>query len=441
MNSNIVVAPQVQPRRASLSIEHLPGDSAKIFGCWVPPATLASIAEPDGRGGRHDCMKRVGKSLASQSMDADQITAVFEHMYGEDRGVGIDEMEALAGWCAENPGDPCGGPEVVARARHTIACRGTKVCISTAAMKSTRAVPPTTTAQTVENARELLGGRVLRPDELMRVSPVPISRVLRDMLASFGLLCRHLYRPEDRIVVVNRAFWPKHDFDGKWQPCGSGETCTARTWASQFTPKAVAEGCACSLPQDARLTAIEMASFSDDDARTESGIPPLEENRWWASTRWGAWFRCNPVSHYEGSGKYGAHTDRDVARYPYLLVENDRPPLETQLSIVAAFCLPVAAVTSSGRRSLHFLIAVDAANEAQFRKMAALIHARLAPMGFDHTGNPSRMTRLPGIARRDERLTPAQRQPATAKEQYSALHGFQMLLWLSKDHHGASLPW
>jgi hypothetical protein len=407
----------------------------------VPPATLEAIDTPEFEGGRHDCMRRVGVCLASQGMSADQIATVFEHMYGDDRGVPVAEREQLAEWCSERPGEPCGGPSAVRRAKQAIRERGALVRVTTGSRSGPSRPPQENAIISAENGRKLLGKRLLSLDDLTDASPIKIHPQLEHRLAGFGLLCSHLYHSSDRIAVVSRAFCLDGDFEGNWRPSGYGETWPAGLWSRQINPKTAANHCGCIMPRDAKLTSNEKRPLDGSAPRKERGIPYLDPDDWWAATRWGAWFRYNPVATYEGSGKYGAHTDQDVARYPYLLVENDRLPLEMQISIIAAFGLPVAAVTSSGRRSLHMLVAVDAKNETHFRRMAARIYEKLAPYGFDHNGNPSRMTRMPGVFRRDELPNARQREEIAAAGKCPMLLGKQFLLWLSEDHQGMPLPW
>ena len=114
----------------------------------------------------------------------------------------------------------------------------------------------------------------------------------------------------------------------------------------------------------------------------------------------GAWFRFNPVTE-KGSGKGGAVCDSDVTAYRFLLIESDKLPMELQLSFLGKLRFPIAALISSGGKSIHCLIRMDCAKADEYREQSAGILNMLRPYGFDPaTGNPSRMARLPGITRR-----------------------------------------
>jgi len=113
----------------------------------------------------------------------------------------------------------------------------------------------------------------------------------------------------------------------------------------------------------------------------------------------GAWFRFNPVAE-KGSGKGGAVCDSDVTAFRFLLIESDKLSMELQLSFLGKLRLPIAALISSGGKSIHCLIKMDCADADEYREQAARILKMLRPYGFDIANkNPSRMARLPGATR------------------------------------------
>jgi len=92
--------------------------------------------------------------------------------------------------------------------------------------------------------------------------------------------------------------------------------------------------------------------------------------------------------------------DRHVAAFRFALIEFDHLPLGLQVSLVARLPLPVAAIITSGGRSLHAWIRVDAPNEASYREETSRILSLLAPLGVDQANkNPARLSRLPGVSR------------------------------------------
>ena len=113
----------------------------------------------------------------------------------------------------------------------------------------------------------------------------------------------------------------------------------------------------------------------------------------------GAWFRFNPTKE-KGSGKYGWHTDDDVTAHRFALIESDKLPLGLQLSFFGKLRLPVAALYSSGGKSIHCLVRMDCTDADEYREQVARILKMLAPYGFDKSNkNASRLSRLPGASR------------------------------------------
>jgi hypothetical protein len=113
----------------------------------------------------------------------------------------------------------------------------------------------------------------------------------------------------------------------------------------------------------------------------------------------GMFVRINPVAKI-ASGRRGAHKDSDVTRFDVALLEIDDLPINRQLAILTMLPLPILSMVHSGRRSVHCLIRVDAANLEDYKRITRHIMRRLRLLGFDPSNvNPSRMTRLPGATR------------------------------------------
>lgn len=107
----------------------------------------------------------------------------------------------------------------------------------------------------------------------------------------------------------------------------------------------------------------------------------------------GTWVRLNPLN---GQGV----KNKDVTDFRYALVEFDKIPLDLQISLVARLSLPIASVATSGGRSIHALLRVDAPNAAAYKEIVTEIYEGLTPFGVDPANrNPSRLTRLPGARR------------------------------------------
>ena len=113
----------------------------------------------------------------------------------------------------------------------------------------------------------------------------------------------------------------------------------------------------------------------------------------------GAWLRPNPVKEV-GSGAKGAFMDADVVALRFLLLESDCLPLNLQLSAIASFRLPVAAILTSGGQSYHAWVDLNCHDQEEYTVAAARILGATAKFGFDAANkNPSRLSRLPGAQR------------------------------------------
>ena len=109
----------------------------------------------------------------------------------------------------------------------------------------------------------------------------------------------------------------------------------------------------------------------------------------------GAWIRANPVSDTDGK-------DSSVSAYRYAVVESDAIPIDKQIKILRESQLPIATLTTSGGKSVHALVKVDAPDLAEYRKRVATLYDYLESKNFivdEANKNPSRLTRLAGIKR------------------------------------------
>lgn len=113
----------------------------------------------------------------------------------------------------------------------------------------------------------------------------------------------------------------------------------------------------------------------------------------------GAWVRFNPL---DGKDTY----DQNVTAHRYALVESDELSIEKQYAIIKELELPVAILVHSGGKSLHAIVKVEASDYDQYRKRVDYLYKVLNKNGFIIDGqnkNPSRLSRLPGIHRGDQK--------------------------------------
>ena len=109
----------------------------------------------------------------------------------------------------------------------------------------------------------------------------------------------------------------------------------------------------------------------------------------------GAWIRFNPLD-----GK-GVKND-NVSDFKYALVESDLMDIEKQHAIIRELELPVACLVHSGGKSLHAIVRIDAADQAEYRKRVDYLYDICKKNGLaidQQNKNPSRLSRMPGVMR------------------------------------------
>lgn len=182
--------------------------------------------------------------------------------------------------------------------------------------------------------------------DLWEASPIrPPDDWTKDALT----LLAFLFEPGEKINFVSAFSLAK---DGKASPKGKGET----------------------VERDSLLTRWRKEGMPGSDA--------------------GGWLRMNPL---DGQGI----ADANVKAFRFALVECDAVPLELQLPLLARLPLPIAAILTSGGRSIHAWVKVDAKNLPDYRQTVSRMLELLAKFGVDGKNkNPSRMSRLPGVVRR-----------------------------------------
>lgn len=108
----------------------------------------------------------------------------------------------------------------------------------------------------------------------------------------------------------------------------------------------------------------------------------------------GAWIRMNPT---DGKGI----ADNNVTAFRFALIECDDVPLALQLSLLAKLKLPVAAILTSGGRSVHAKLRLDAKDAIEYREKVDKLYETLTKFGICKSNkNPSRLSRLPGVQRK-----------------------------------------
>lgn len=113
----------------------------------------------------------------------------------------------------------------------------------------------------------------------------------------------------------------------------------------------------------------------------------------------GAWIRFNPL---DGNGV----RNENVTDFRYALVESDDMEIEKQNAILRELELPIAVLVYSGKKSLHAIVKVDAADYSEYRKRVDYLYDICEKNGMvidKQNRNPSRLSRMPGCDRGDQR--------------------------------------
>jgi len=109
----------------------------------------------------------------------------------------------------------------------------------------------------------------------------------------------------------------------------------------------------------------------------------------------GAWIRFNPLDGKDVKNE-------NVTDHRYALVESDHADIDKQYAIIQELELPVACLVHSGKKSLHAIVKVEAANYEEYRKRVDYLYNICKKNGLavdSQNRNPSRLSRMPGITR------------------------------------------
>jgi hypothetical protein len=119
----------------------------------------------------------------------------------------------------------------------------------------------------------------------------------------------------------------------------------------------------------------------------------------------GVWFLSNPVDgqyHFNPrQGKMSRRSEESVTVFRHAVLESDAMAAEEWLRILVQLPLPIVSITSSGGRSLHALLRLEAKSKAGWDQLVrGLLLPRLVPLGADPQALTAvRLTRLPNCYR------------------------------------------
>ena len=121
----------------------------------------------------------------------------------------------------------------------------------------------------------------------------------------------------------------------------------------------------------------------------------------------GAWFLVNPVDgFYHPNPRQGEKSSRrseeSVTSWRYLVLESDVAETSEWLRCLVQLPLRISAVYTSGGKSIHALVRLDANTKAEWDQQRDLIKPTLVTLGADEAAMSAvRLSRLPGAMRGD----------------------------------------
>ena len=131
----------------------------------------------------------------------------------------------------------------------------------------------------------------------------------------------------------------------------------------------------------------------------------------------GVWFLAQPVDgkfhlnprtlNKDGDPKMSRRSEESVTAYRYLVIESDHAPLRLWLRALVQLPLRIAALYTSGGRSIHALVRVDRATKPAWDDEKRAMKGGLVVLGADPKAMSAvRLTRLPGFVRMEKSREP-----------------------------------
>ncbi len=121
------------------------------------------------------------------------------------------------------------------------------------------------------------------------------------------------------------------------------------------------------------------------------------------------WFLTAPVSGQwvkttDAEARLSRRCEGAIERWPFILLESDHAEESLWLRALATLPLPIAALYTSGGKSVHALVRIDCSGKAEFDSVRDILRAVLCPLGADGAAMTAvRLSRLPGCLRHGSR--------------------------------------
>lgn len=104
------------------------------------------------------------------------------------------------------------------------------------------------------------------------------------------------------------------------------------------------------------------------------------------------------------AGNMSLRSEGNVTAYRHLVVESDRTIPILWIRAMVQIPLPIVAIYTSGGKSVHFLVRVDAADKVEYLAAVDRLRPGLVTLGADPAAMSGvRLTRLPGAMRGEKR--------------------------------------
>lgn len=139
------------------------------------------------------------------------------------------------------------------------------------------------------------------------------------------------------------------------------------------------------------------------------GLIPAVAANFPKTSREGAWFLPSPIDgKWYPSGRVDdagnpiltRRSGSSVRHYRHLLLESDKAPEEEWMNVICQLALPISAIYTSGGRSIHALVRIEAGSKGMFDAFRDRISPLLSKLGTDAAAiSGVRLTRLPGVMR------------------------------------------
>lgn len=210
--------------------------------------------------------------------------------------------------------------------------------------------------------------QTVTPEWLAERSPLPVPPPQQQGPTTAALFLGAVYQPVERVLIFNRQ-WSQ----GDW------------LWT---------EGKAYRLAERPGVRAVR------------SPLPEGGPEGVWFLTNpvCGQWLPNHGIARATGTVKLGRRHGDCITAWRFLLLESDSAPEDLWLRALVQMPLPVVALYSSGGRSIHALVRVEARSKLEWDALRTDLLPILAPLGADPAAMSAvRLSRLPGVRRHGTR--------------------------------------